>query len=89
EEKIACLKLIGKLGSKDELALLQHFYLSSNSILREELLEMILRFYRRQLLSVDEVKEQIDKILKTSNNFSPEFKLKAIINKIFKELRET
>lgn len=89
EEKIASLKLIGKLGSKDELALLKHFYLSSNSILREELLEMILRFYRRKLLSVDEVKEQIDKILKTSNNFSPEFKLKAIINKVFKELGET
>jgi len=89
EEKIACLKIIGKFGLKEELILLQHFYLSSNSILREELLVTLSSLFHRKLLSGEEVKDQIEKILKTSNNLSPEFRLKALINTIYKELEQT
>jgi murein biosynthesis integral membrane protein MurJ/undecaprenyldiphospho-muramoylpentapeptide beta-N-acetylglucosaminyltransferase len=88
EEKVACLKIIGKFGSREELSLLQHFYLSSNSILREELVVMLSSFYRRKLLSGEDVRDQIEKILKTSNNLSPEFRLKALINSIHKELEQ-
>jgi hypothetical protein len=89
EEKVACLKIIGKFGTKEELIHLHHFYLSSNSILREELLEMLLSLYRRKQLTGDEVRDQIEKILKTSNNLSPEFRLKSLINTIYKELEQT
>jgi hypothetical protein len=86
EEQLAWLKLVAKLGSKDELNLLRDFYLSSNSLIREELLELLYNFYRRKLLSVDELRDQVGKILITSNHLSPEFKLKSIIKKIYKEI---
>lgn len=86
EEKLAWLKLVAKLGSKDELKLLQDFYLSSNSLIREELLELFYNLYRRKLLSVDELRVQVGKILITSNHLNPEFKLKSIIKKIYKEI---
>jgi len=86
EEQLAWLKLAAKLGSKDELNLLSDFYLSSNSLIREELLELLYNFHRRKLLSTDELKDQVGKILITSNHLNPEFKLKSIIKKIYKEI---
>ena len=46
----------------------------------------LLRLYHRKQLSGDDVRKQIDKVLKTSNNLSPEFRLKSLINSIHKEL---
>ncbi len=86
EEQLAWLKLVAKLGSKEELNLLRDFYLSSNSLIREELLELLYNFYRRKLLSGDELRDQVGKILITSNHLNPEFKLKSIIKKIYKEI---
>jgi murein biosynthesis integral membrane protein MurJ/undecaprenyldiphospho-muramoylpentapeptide beta-N-acetylglucosaminyltransferase len=86
EEQLAWLKLVAKWGAKEELDFLQNFYLCSNSLVREELLELLYGFYRRKLLSTDELKDQVGKILITSNHLNPEFKLKAIIKKIYKEI---
>jgi murein biosynthesis integral membrane protein MurJ/undecaprenyldiphospho-muramoylpentapeptide beta-N-acetylglucosaminyltransferase len=86
DEQLAWLKLVAKWGDKEELSFLQDFYLNSNSLVREELLELLYSFYRRKLLSTDELKEQTGKILITSNHMNPEFKLKAIIKKIYKEI---
>ena len=86
EEQLAWLKLVARWGGKEELDMLQDFYLSSNSLVREELLELLYSFYRRKLLSGNELKEQVGKILITSNHLNPEFKLKAIIKKIYKEI---
>jgi UDP-N-acetylglucosamine--N-acetylmuramyl-(pentapeptide) pyrophosphoryl-undecaprenol N-acetylglucosamine transferase len=86
EEKLACLKLIARLGDKNEIVYLEELYLGSNSLIREELLELLHSFYRRKLIDADELREQIGKILITSNNLSPEFRLKSIIKKIYKEI---
>jgi hypothetical protein len=86
EEKLAMLRLIARGGDIDELKFLENFYLSSNSLVREELLQLIYSFYRRKLLTADETREEVHKVLITSNNLSPEFKLKAIIKKIYKEI---
>lgn len=86
EEQMAWLKLTARLGNKEELNLLRDFYLSSNSLVREELLELLYNFYRRKLLSADELREEVGKILITSNHLNPEFKLKSIIKKIYKEI---
>ncbi|UCH95677.1 MAG: murein biosynthesis integral membrane protein MurJ, partial [Candidatus Aminicenantes bacterium] len=86
EEQLAWLKLVAKLGGKEELEVLEHFYLSSNSLVREELLELLYNFYRRKLLSPEELKTQVSRILITSNHLHPEFKLKSIIKKIYKEI---
>jgi hypothetical protein len=86
EEKLAMLRLIARAGGIDELKFLENFYLSSNSLVREELLQLIYSFYRRKLLTADETREEVHKVLITSNNLSPEFKLKAIIKKIYKEI---
>jgi hypothetical protein len=86
EERLACLRLIAKMGDKEELDTLEEFFLDSNSLVREELLELLYGFYRRKLLSADELRQFIGKILITSNNMNPEFKLKTIIKKIYKEI---
>jgi murein biosynthesis integral membrane protein MurJ/undecaprenyldiphospho-muramoylpentapeptide beta-N-acetylglucosaminyltransferase len=86
EEKLSCLKLIARVGSKVDFDRLGHFYLSVNSLIRERLAELIYSFYRRDVLNKDELLENIEKILKTSNNLHPEFKLKTIIKDIYKEL---
>ena len=54
--------------------------------IREELLELIYLFYRRNLISAEDTKNYITRVLITSNNMQAEFKLKKIINKILKEL---
>jgi len=86
EEQLALLRLIAKTGDKDDLRILGKFYLSGNSLIREELLQLLHSFYRRKLMTGDEVREHVQKILITSNNLSPDFKLKSIIKKIYKEI---
>jgi len=86
EEKLALLRLIGKIGDKEEIDNLENLFLSSNSLIREELLQLLHSFYRRKLLTADETLGYVDKILLTSNNLYPEFKLKSIIKKIYKEI---
>jgi murein biosynthesis integral membrane protein MurJ/undecaprenyldiphospho-muramoylpentapeptide beta-N-acetylglucosaminyltransferase len=86
EEQLACLRLIAKIGDKQELPFLEGFFLHGNSLLREELLEVLYGFYRRKILSAGELRGYIGKILITSNNLSPDFKLKSIIKRIYKEI---
>lgn len=86
EEKLAMLRLMAKIADKEELHLVEGLYLNSNSLIREELLQLIHSFYRRKVLTADETREQVQKILITSNNLNPEFKLKSIIKKIYKEI---
>jgi putative peptidoglycan lipid II flippase len=86
EEKLAMLRLIARAGDIDELKFLERYYLISNSLVREELLQLIYSFYRRKLLTADGTREEVHKVLITSNNLSPEFKLKSIIKKIYKEI---
>ncbi|NIN41171.1 MAG: murein biosynthesis integral membrane protein MurJ [Candidatus Aminicenantes bacterium] len=86
EEQLACLRLMAKMGDKEEMGILEEFFVSSNSLVREELLELLYNFYRRKILSAEELQEFTGKILITSNNLNPEFKLKSIIRKIYKEI---
>jgi hypothetical protein len=86
EELLSILRLIARAGNNDELILLKKWYLSSNSLAREELLLLLHSFYRRKLLTAQETREEVQKVLITSNNLSPEFKLKVIIKKIYKEI---
>ena len=88
EEQQACFKIIAKVGVKEDLDLLKRFYLSSNSLVREEFLELLYSFFRRKLMSAEELKEHIGKILITSNNLTPDFKLKSIIKRIYKEIEK-
>ncbi len=86
EEKLVILKLIARVGDKDEILFVEDLLMTSNSLIREELLELFYSFYRRKLLTLEELKDYIGRILITSNNMNPEFKLKAIIKKIYKEI---
>jgi hypothetical protein len=86
EEKLALLRLIARIGDKEEIDRMEGLYLSSNSLIREELLQLIHSFFRRKLLTADETREYVNKILITSNNLHPEFNLKSIIKKIYKEI---
>lgn len=88
EEKVAALKLIAKVGDKEDIAFMKPLYLSGNSLIREELLETFYGLYRRKLIDADDLRDHIASILITSNNLSPEFKLKSIIKKIYKEIEK-
>jgi UDP-N-acetylglucosamine--N-acetylmuramyl-(pentapeptide) pyrophosphoryl-undecaprenol N-acetylglucosamine transferase len=89
EEKTACLRLIARKGNADDLEQLGRLYLDSNSLVREELLELLYVFYRRGLLGNAEIKNRIEQVLITSNHLTPEFKVKSIINRIYREIDQS
>jgi hypothetical protein len=86
EEKVACLRLIARKGGAGELPSLRPLYLDSSSLVREEVLELLYAFFRRGLLSGEEVKRQIQQVLVTSNHLTPEFRIKSIIQRIYREV---
>jgi len=88
EEKLACLRIIAKIGDKEDLDSLKPYYLSSNSLIREGILEIVYHFYRRKILTADDIRDYIGNILITSNNMNPQFSLKKIIEKIYKEIEK-
>ena len=85
EEKTASLRLMARKGGLDDLPRLQRLYLASSSLVREEVLELLYSFYRRGLLGADEVKKQVQQVLVTSNHLTPEFRIKSIIQRIYRE----
>ncbi len=89
EEKIACLRLIARKGGIDDLAGLEPFYLNSNSLVREELAELLSAFHRRGLLGREELRERVARILITSNNLAAEFRIKSIVSRIHRDLEAT
>jgi len=85
QERIACLRLLARKGGPDDLPRLRRYYLSSNSLVREELLELLYAFFRRGLLTADEVKRQARQVLVTSDHLSAEFRVKSIMQRIHRE----
>jgi hypothetical protein len=83
---LAIVRFFARLGHQEDLEHLKPLYLSSNSLVREELLELFYQFFRRKLLTEEEVKEHMGRVLLTSNNFQPDFNLKAVYKKIQKEI---
>lgn len=88
EEKLAYIRLISKIGIKDDLEFLSTYFLNVNSLIREELLNLIGTYYKRKILNKSDVREYIQQILLTSNNMEPEFKIKTIVKKLYKEIEE-
>ena len=86
DEKIACLRLMARKGGLGDLPQLQRLYLHSNSLIREEVLELLYSFYRRNLLKPEEIKNQVQQVLVTSDHLTPEFRIKSIINRIYREI---
>jgi murein biosynthesis integral membrane protein MurJ/undecaprenyldiphospho-muramoylpentapeptide beta-N-acetylglucosaminyltransferase len=86
DEKIACLRLMARKGNLGDLPRLQRLYLDSNSLIREEVLELLYSFYRRNLLKPEEIKNQVQQVLVTSDHLTPEFRIKSIINRIYREI---
>jgi len=86
EEKLACIRLLAKAGNREDLDFLSDYFLDENSLIREEILRMILHFYRRDFLSKVDVIKYIDRVLLTSNNMKPNFKLRSILNEIHEEI---
>jgi len=86
EEKLEYIKFISKYGNTDDINLLKPYFLHSNSLLREEILSLLLNFHKREILDGPAVKGFIEKILITSNNMKAEFKLKRLIRTIYREI---
>jgi len=89
EEKLAAIRLIARSGTIDDLSAVQKLFLDSNSLIREELLELLAIFYRRKLIGREELTRQMRKFLITSNNLIAEFKIKSIIQRILADTEET
>jgi undecaprenyldiphospho-muramoylpentapeptide beta-N-acetylglucosaminyltransferase/murein biosynthesis integral membrane protein MurJ len=85
EEKTACLRLMARKGNLGDLPRLERLYLDTSSLVREEVLEVLYSFYRRHLLSGEEVKKQVQQVLVTSDHLTPEFRIKSIIQRIVRE----
>ncbi len=84
-EQIACLRLMARKGSLADLPRLRRLYLASSSLAREEVLELLYAFYRRGLLGAEDVKRQAQQVLVTSDHLTPEFRVKSIIQRIYRE----
>ncbi len=85
EEICAWLSLIAKAGSVEDMKLLKKFYLSSNSLIRESLLKLMINFHKRGLIDLKSLRAEAEKVLLTSNNMQPTFRLKTLVNNIFNE----
>jgi HEAT repeat protein len=88
DERIACLRLMARKGGKDDLPRLQRLYLDNNSLIREEVLELLYSFYRRNLLTPAETRDQVQQVLITSDHLTPEFRIKSLINRIYREIEQ-
>ncbi len=86
EECLAAMALVAAHGARDDLDFLELFFMHPNSRIRESLVELLRAFHRRGLISGEEVKESIARILITSNNMQPEFRLKALIRQVYEEI---
>jgi len=86
EEQTAALRLAAAKGDERILPLVEPLFLASNSRVREEVVELLGRFHRRGLLAPDRLKEMIGRVLITSNNLIPEFRIKSIVRRIGKEI---
>ena len=86
EERVACLRLMARKGDAGDLPYLRRLYLDSSSLVREEVLELLYSYYRRGLLAGDEIKQQVQQVLVTSNHLTPEFRIKSIIQRIVREV---
>lgn len=85
QEKTACLRLLARKGSLDDLPRLRRLYLHSSSLLREEVLELLYAFTRRGLLDGAAVRAEARQVLVTSNHLTPEFRVKTILQRIHRE----
>ena len=88
EEKLAGLRLLAELGTEADMAALEKLYLTSNSLLREGVVDVLRRFWQRGILAEADVRHHLHRILITSNHYSPEFKIKSAINRILEEMEE-
>ena len=86
EECLAAMELVANHGEKEDLDFMEPFFLHPNSRIREGLLELFRAFHRRGRLTGEEVKDLIARVLITSNNLQPEFRLKALIRRIYEEI---
>jgi hypothetical protein len=77
---------MARKGDAGDLPYLRRLYLDSSSLVREEVLELLYSFYRRGLLAGDEIKQQVQQVLVTSNHLTPEFRIKSIIQRIVREV---
>ncbi len=88
EEKLNCLRLIQDKGDRDFLPGLQPFSIHANVLLREQLLETLRSFFRRGVISAEETRAWLDRVLLTSNSFQLEFRIKAIAASILREINK-
>lgn len=86
EEQLAAVRLLARVGTADDLSHLTRLNMNSNSLVREEILETLYNFYRRGLFNAETLKSHLQAVLITSNNLQPEFRIKAIMQRIYREL---
>jgi hypothetical protein len=86
EEKCAALALLGKKGNAGELEFGEKFLLSNNSIIRETFVTALLDLYRRNEVNREEIQDYLQRILITSNHLEPRFRIKTLINRIYREI---
>jgi putative peptidoglycan lipid II flippase len=89
EEKNACLRLIARKGDREDLPLLDRLYTSGNSLIREEVLELLLGFFRRGVLGAPETIDLAGRVLITSNHLRAEFRIKSLMQQIRRETEKT
>ena len=86
EEQCSLIQLLARIGSLPHFSWLERFMMHSNSLLREQLLRACLELYQRQVIDRKTLESCLERVLMTSNNMQPSFKLKEILMEIKKVL---
>jgi putative peptidoglycan lipid II flippase len=79
EEKGGLILLLSRIGSETHLAWLEPFLFHSNSLLRENLLRAYINLFKRKVIDKERLQDCLERVLITSNNMQPSFRLKEIL----------
>lgn len=86
EEQCGLILLLSRIGGQEQLSWLEPFMMHSNSLLRENLLKACLKLFERGKLDREQLQTFLERVLITSNNLQPSFRLKEILMEIKKVL---
>ena len=82
EEQCSLILLLSRIGGREHAAWLEPFMMHSNSLLRENLLKAYIHFFKRNVMDREQLQVSLERVLITSNNMQPSFRLKEILVEI-------
>ena len=83
EIRSGAMRALGKMGDGAVTEWLRPFYQDPNGKVRQAVIDALADLVRRKMIAdLDDLREELDDILVTSNHFEPEFPIKRTLNRL-------